>query len=58
MMQALGYEVVELHRIEFMGINLDPLRGSGDWVDLDRGEMQLVKKVLQRASSDSAAVKK
>lgn len=51
MMQALGYEVVKLHRVQFMGITLDPLRRAGEWGDLDQGEMQVVQDVLERAAT-------
>ena len=52
MMGALGYEVVELHRVEFMGIHLDPLQQEGDWVELDKVEMNLVQNVLRQAAKD------
>jgi 23S rRNA pseudouridine2604 synthase len=51
MMQALGYEVVELHRIQFMGITLDPLTRAGEWVNLNDSEMKMVQDVLERAAS-------
>lgn len=49
MMAALNYEVVELHRVEFMGIILEPLQKEGDWVELDPMELCLVQNVLDRA---------
>ena len=51
MMQALGYEVVELHRIQFMGITLEPLQEAGEWRGLDDGEMMLVENVLHQATT-------
>jgi len=53
MMAALEYEVVELHRIQFMGITLDPLQQEGDWKDLDSAELQLVDDVLLRAAAST-----
>jgi 16S rRNA uridine-516 pseudouridylate synthase and related pseudouridylate synthases len=66
MMEALGFTVVKLHRVEFMGIYLgggagagrDSANGTskngllrpGDWAYLDASEMDLVKKALQRSS--------
>ena len=48
MMGALQYDVIELQRVAFMGITLDPLRGDGDWTPLDDAEMELVQNVLRR----------
>jgi 16S rRNA U516 pseudouridylate synthase RsuA-like enzyme len=60
MMQALGFTVVKLHRVEFMGICLGEqdsssdaskgLKRPGDWAYLDASEMNLVKKALLRSS--------
>ncbi len=50
MMQALGFRVVKLHRVEFMGIQLDGLDRPGDWACLNEGEMQLVLNALRSAS--------
>lgn len=59
MMQALGFTVVKLHRVEFMGIRLGDsssddaskgLKRPGDWAYLDASEMNLVKKALLRSS--------
>ncbi len=53
MMQALGFTVVRLHRIEFMGIQLsNGLQGPGDWAYLDAGEMELVKNALRSAQEE------
>jgi len=55
MMQALGFKVVRLHRIEFMGIQLADISLSkglikpGDWAYLDKEEMKLVTRALKAA---------
>ncbi len=55
MMQALGFKVVRLHRIEFMGIQLADtplskgLAKPGDWAYLDKEEMKLVTRALKAA---------
>jgi 23S rRNA pseudouridine2604 synthase len=51
MMQALGNEVIELHRVQFMGITLEPLERQGEWKVLDEGEMALVQHVLHLAAT-------
>ena len=56
MMGALAYNVVELHRVEFMGITLDPLQQEGDWTSLDQDEMALVQTVLHQATTDDTTV--
>ena len=54
MMQALGFRVVLLHRIEFMGIHLTKGLGvPGDWAHLDEGEMELVENALRLAQEDN-----
>lgn len=59
MMQALGFKVVRLHRIEFMGIKLSEtslskgLSKPGDWEYLDDEEMKLVTRAL-RAAEEAA----
>jgi len=45
-MEGIGYKVVKLHRVEFMGIRLTGLRGPGDWAYLDEDEMKLVEDAL------------
>jgi hypothetical protein len=57
MMQAIGFTVVKLHRVEFMGIALgdhtntrNGLKRPGDWAYLDAFEMDLVKEALRRSS--------
>lgn len=47
MLAALGYEVIELHRVSFSGIGLYPLEGPGDWVPLNDDEVQLIQQSLQ-----------
>lgn len=50
MMEALGYRVVKLHRVEFMGIQLtNGLNRPGDWAYLDEREMGLVENALRLA---------
>lgn len=50
---ALGYTVLELQRVEFMGIHLEErnnnngLNGPGDWALLDEREMDLITSALQ-----------
>jgi len=58
MMQALGFTVVKLHRVEFMGIHVGDtsrskgLDGPGDWAHLDAAEMKLVEQALQSAAEE------
>jgi 23S rRNA pseudouridine2604 synthase len=49
MMKALGYEVTKLHRVQFMGLTLDPLLKAGEWIHLDEDEMRLVREVIKKA---------
>mmetsp|Transcript_606 Transcript_606/g.860 ORF Transcript_606/g.860 Transcript_606/m.860 type:complete len:114 (-) Transcript_606:234-575(-) len=49
MLDTLGYGVVELHRVDFMGISLDRLNRPGDWDYLNKSEMLLVNQVIQAA---------
>ncbi|KAL7547946.1 hypothetical protein ACHAWF_011215 [Thalassiosira exigua] len=59
MMEALGFRVVKLHRVEFMGIRLDDggggggreLRRPGAWARLDDAEMRLVKDAIRSAEA-------
>ena len=55
MMKAIGFRVVKLHRVEFMGIHLaatqsttnnNGLERPGDWAYLDKHEMKLVEDAL------------
>ncbi len=56
MMSAIGFTVVRLHRVEFMGIQLADtprskgLNKPGDWAYLDEHEMKLVKRALRGAN--------
>lgn len=54
MMEALGFRVVKLQRVEFMGILLESggLEQPGDWEYLDEGEMRLVEDALRLAQED------
>jgi len=53
MLDALGYSVLELHRLEVMGITLSGLR-EGQCRDLTRHEMTLVNQALAAAASSEA----
>ena len=53
MLAALNYTVVKLHRIQFMGMGLEPLRGPGDWKRLSREELSLVENALQIANDQN-----
>mmetsp|Transcript_6568 Transcript_6568/g.12372 ORF Transcript_6568/g.12372 Transcript_6568/m.12372 type:complete len:476 (+) Transcript_6568:119-1546(+) len=59
MMEALGFTVIKLHRVEFMGIRLGESKTSkglnrpGDWAYLNESEMDLVIKALLKSSSSS-----
>ena len=46
MLDALGYRVRELHRVQFMGISLDPLQGPGEWEALGDKDMRVLANVL------------
>lgn len=53
MMEAIGFNVVKLHRVEFMGIKLSRgLTEPGDWNYLDEEEMNLVKAALRSVQQD------
>lgn len=45
MFDALGYGVLELHRMEIMGIGLGGIT-SGTWAECDAGEMEIIKLCL------------
>jgi 16S rRNA U516 pseudouridylate synthase RsuA-like enzyme len=54
MMEALGFTVIKLHRVEFMGIQLSRgLKRPGDWDYLDTNEMKLVENALRLAQEDN-----
>jgi len=44
---------VTLHRVEFMGLTLDPLCQAGEWVELNEIEMKVVQSVLLQARAES-----
>jgi 23S rRNA pseudouridine2604 synthase len=54
MLGALDYTVVELQRVEFMGIKLQDndsfLRCPGDWKTLNNREMKMIETALQTSS--------
>ena len=49
MMEAVGFRVVKLHRVQFMGLTNDGLQRPGDWAYLNEEEMELVKDALRLA---------
>jgi len=48
MLGALNYTTLALHRNSFMGITLDPLKYEGEWKDLNKREMDIVRDCLHR----------
>jgi 23S rRNA pseudouridine2604 synthase len=50
MLDALGYSVLELHRIEVMGVGLSGIK-EGQWKELNRGEMEKVNRALSLAAN-------
>jgi 23S rRNA pseudouridine2604 synthase len=48
MMDVLGYEVLNLHRIRFGGIELDPDMTAGDWKELNADELRWVESLLEQ----------
>jgi 23S rRNA pseudouridine2604 synthase len=53
MIASLGLKVQRLHRSEFMGITLGPLRGPGDWTPLSTKELEIVRQVISSAQDES-----
>jgi 23S rRNA pseudouridine2604 synthase len=54
MTQAVGYRTVELERVAFAGIPLEPgLRGPGDWDYLRGKELEIVKEIIEQAATVS-----
>ena len=51
MLDALNYTVLKLHRIQFMGMSLEPLEGPGDWMRLSSDEMKLIENALRTAEN-------
>jgi len=54
MMDALGYDVYDLHRVRFGKISLDDLDYEGDWKRLDGLEMEWIETLLKDAAEDAA----
>lgn len=54
MLDALGYETLELHRLSFMGIGLSGL-WEGEWKALDEREMRILRMAVRAAEANSAA---
>jgi 23S rRNA pseudouridine2604 synthase len=52
MMDALGYEVVDLHRVRFGNIAIDDMMNEGDWKRLDGLEMEWIEKILEETAED------
>ena len=51
MTQAVGHRTIELERVSFAGIPLEPgLRGPGDWDYLQGEELEIVKDMIQIAA--------
>jgi len=48
MLDALDYDVVRLHRIEFCGIKLKPLSRSGEWAKLSQDELRVISSSLNK----------
>lgn len=53
MIEALGLHVIELHRTEFMRIQLTPLHGPGDWAPLSKKELDIVYNVIAKAERET-----
>ncbi|KAL7572142.1 hypothetical protein ACA910_001772 [Epithemia clementina (nom. ined.)] len=53
MLQTLGYQVTHLHRTSFMGIDLNGLRGPGDFAFLTKSEVALVEAAVRKTSMSS-----
>ena len=51
MLDAVGYRVVDLHRVEIMGIGLGGLR-PGEWTPCDAAEMDIVRECLDAPDRD------
>ena len=51
MLDAVGYRVVDLHRVEIMGIGLGGLR-PGEWTPCDAAEMDIVRECLDALDRD------
>ena len=51
MCEALGYDVVVLHRTEFAGIKLKGI-GENEWSELDEDEMKVIISAIRRGKTD------
>jgi pseudouridine synthase len=51
MFQAVGYNVIKLHRSNFMALTLDPLQGPGDWIPLAPTEIQMMMDAVLSAQN-------
>ncbi len=55
MTQAVGHRTVELERVSFAGIPLEPgLRGPGDWDYLQGNELEIVRDMIRIAADAQA----
>lgn len=49
MFEAVGYNVVKLHRSNFMTLKLDPLQGPGEWIPLSPEEVKVLVDAIASA---------
>lgn len=57
MVESIGLDVVNLHRISFGGIKLrGSSLGEGDWVELDEDEMEIIQKSIDLSDKKSRTV--
>lgn len=54
MLATMGYTVLALERIDFMGIGLDGLHGPGDWKRVDERERDILLDAIKRARAVEA----
>jgi len=47
MMSALGYEVLDLHRLSFGMVGIDDIEKPGDWKRLSKQELQWIDSILR-----------
>jgi pseudouridine synthase len=57
MMEAVGYNVLELHRLSFGEIDLSNLDKEGDWKSLSGKEMDWIRSLLRNAQHSDDRVK-
>jgi 16S rRNA U516 pseudouridylate synthase RsuA-like enzyme len=53
MLGALDYAVLNLKRVSFLGLALEPLKGPGSWLPLAEHEMHLIDDVLRNVENDT-----